>query len=107
MTVAGASAAGKGGVFGRLWRKFGEVARKLGLVGDADVRAALEEQESSAPRKKIGEILVERGKLTPPDVKRVLEHQARSGAGRKPRRKGPARAGRKPSKAARREKGRG
>jgi RNA polymerase primary sigma factor len=62
-------------IFGRIWQRFGDVAKKLGLVGDADVQSALERQEASSPRKKIGEILVEDGKLSKDHVKKVLSHQ--------------------------------
>lgn len=61
--------------FGKRHRRFGEVARRLGLIDDADIRQALREQASANPRRKIGEILVARGKLTPADVECVLAHQ--------------------------------
>jgi len=62
-------------IFNRIWQRFGEVAKKLGLVGDADVRKALARQETSETHKKVGEILVESGKLSRRHVDKVLDHQ--------------------------------
>jgi len=66
---------GGAGFFGRVWTRFGEVARTLGIVHEHDVNEALDHQEASAPRKKLGEILVERGKMTDDHVEAVLREQ--------------------------------
>jgi len=66
---------GGAGFFGRVWSRFGEVARTLGIVHEHDVNEALDHQESKAPRKKLGEILVERGKMTDDHVEAVLREQ--------------------------------
>jgi len=63
------------GFFGRVWSRFGEVARTLGIVHEHDVNEALDHQEASVPRKKLGEILVERGKMTDDHVEAVLKEQ--------------------------------
>ena len=77
-------------IFGRIWQRFGDVAKKLGLVGDADVQSALERQEGSLRGKKIGEILVEDGKLSKDHVDKVLDHQKKSGRATPPASKPPA-----------------
>ncbi len=69
---------GGAGFFGRVWARFGEVARNLGIVHEHDVNEALEHQETTAPTKKIGEILVEKGKMTDDHVEAVLQHQRSS-----------------------------
>jgi hypothetical protein len=69
------SGAGGPGFFGRVWAQFGEVARKLGIVHEHDVNEALEHQETTRPRKKLGEILVEKGKMTDDHVAAVLKEQ--------------------------------
>ena len=66
---------GGAGFFGRVWSRFGEVARTLGIVHEHDVNEALDHQETLTPRKKLGEILVERGKMTDDHVKAVLREQ--------------------------------
>ncbi len=67
------------GVFGRLWARFGEVAKHLGIVGEEDVREALEHQKKRKrardPHKKIGEILVEKGKIGDAHVAEILAKQ--------------------------------
>jgi hypothetical protein len=67
--------AGSPGMFGRFWERFGEVAKKLGLIGDADVQDALARQGQTEPRKKIGEILVESGRISAEHISTVLNHQ--------------------------------
>ena len=69
------SGAGEPGFFGRVWAQFGEVARKLGIVHEHDINEALEHQETTQPRKKLGEILVEKGKMTDDHVAAVLKEQ--------------------------------
>ena len=69
---------GGAGLFGRVWARFGEVARKLGIAHEHDVNEALEHQETTLPRKKLGEILVERGKMTDDHVEAVLREQKSS-----------------------------
>jgi hypothetical protein len=88
-------------VFGKIWERFGEVAKRLGLVGDLDVMDALSEQERMPPpRKRIGEILVDGGKLSADHVEQVLQRQrgedgeADKKAGKKPEKK----AAKKPAK---------
>ena len=66
------------GFFGRVWARFGEVARTLGIVHEHDINEALEHQEATLPRKKLGEILVERGKMTDDHVEAVLREQKSS-----------------------------
>ncbi|MHC4248303.1 MAG: hypothetical protein ACYS9X_04170 [Planctomycetota bacterium] len=66
---------GGAGFFGRVWARFGEVARTLGIVHEHDVNEALEHQETTAPQKKLGEILVEKGKMTDDHVEAVLREQ--------------------------------
>ncbi|MHC5053341.1 MAG: hypothetical protein ACYTKD_01340 [Planctomycetota bacterium] len=66
---------GGAGFFGRVWARFGEVARTLGIVHEHDVNEALEHQETTTPRKKLGEILVEKGKMTDDHVEAVLREQ--------------------------------
>jgi len=69
----------KRGVFGRLWARFGEVAKHLGIVAEEDVREALEHQKKRKrarhPHKKIGEILVETGKIGDAHVEKILAKQ--------------------------------
>ena len=67
------------GFFGKVWARFGEVAKRLGIVHEHDVNEALEHQERTLPRKKLGEILVEKGKMTDDHVETILREQ-RSGA---------------------------
>ena len=69
---------GGAGFFGRVWTRFGEVARTLGIVHEHDVNEALDHQETLTPRKKLGEILVERGKMTDDHVEAVLKEQRSS-----------------------------
>ena len=82
---AGGDSRDRRGVFGRLWVRFGEVAKHLGIVGEDDVREALEHQKERKrardPHKKIGEILVEKGKIADAHVEEILAKQeaARSG----------------------------
>lgn len=66
---------GGAGFFGRVWARFGEVARTLGIVHEHDINDALEHQETTAPRKRLGEILVEKGKMTDDHVVTVLKEQ--------------------------------
>ena len=76
---AGDGSSDKRGVFGRLWARFGEVAKHLGIVGEEDVREALEHQKKRKrardPHKKIGEILVEKGKIGDAHVEEILAKQ--------------------------------
>ena len=66
---------GGAGFFGRVWSRFGEVARTLGIVHEHDINEALDHQETTAPQKKLGEILVEKGKMTDDHVETVLKEQ--------------------------------
>jgi hypothetical protein len=68
------------GFFGKVWARFGEVARRLGIVHEHDVNEALEHQETTVPRKKLGEILVEKGKMTDDHVKAILREQLSGGS---------------------------
>ena len=98
----GAEGKNDAGLFGRVWARFGEVARRLGIVHEHDVNEALDHQEAAVPRKKLGEILVEKGKMTDDHVEVVLkEQQAGAGeAGEKPAAKPKAKAPKaKPKKA--------
>ena len=65
----------KGGIFGSIWNKFGEVAVQLGLVSDSNIEKALAKQAAGQPGKRIGETLVDDGKLTADQVKKVLRTQ--------------------------------
>jgi hypothetical protein len=76
---------GHDGIFGRIWERFGDVAKKLGLVGDADVQDALARQQGTIPRKRIGEILMEDGKLSRDHVDQVLDKQKRLMPGAEPK----------------------
>ena len=73
----------KEGFFERMWRKFGEVAKRLGLVSDSDIEEALAKQQSGRPGKRIGEILVEDEKITMDHVDKVLKDQKKSSKSRK------------------------
>ena len=87
------------GVFGRIWERFGEVAKKLGLVAEADVERALSEQETMAPpRKRIGEILVEGGKLNADHIEQVLKHQRGEESKKAEAKKAPKKAPKKVAK---------
>lgn len=70
-----AQGGGGAGLFGRIRARFGEIARILGIVHEHDVNEALEHQETTVPRKKLGEILVEKGKMTDDHVEAVLKEQ--------------------------------
>jgi polyhydroxyalkanoate synthesis regulator phasin len=65
----------KGGFFGKIWNKFGEVAVHLGLVNDSNIEKALAKQATDKPRRRLGETLVAAGKLTKDQVKEVLKIQ--------------------------------
>jgi hypothetical protein len=56
------------------WRPLGELLVEAGLVGSADLEAALAEQQRSGHR--LGEILVARGAISGPELTRVLAEQA-------------------------------
>ncbi len=71
---------GSAGLFGRVWSRFGVVARKLGIVHEHDINEALDHQETTAPQKKLGEILVEKGKMTDDHVEVVLKEQRSTSA---------------------------
>ena len=123
------SAGGEGGdrrsIFGRLWARFGDVAKSLGIVGEEDVREALLHQEERKrardPHKKIGEILVEKGKMGDGHVKKVLAEQKRTASGKakaasgtrkkakaaKPKKKAKTKAKKKGKKKARKKAKRG
>jgi hypothetical protein len=74
-----ATKGGEGGLFGRLWERFGEVAERLGVVHRKDVAKALADQKkrkaSRQPHRKIGTILVEQGKMQKEHVEKVLKEQ--------------------------------
>jgi hypothetical protein len=65
----------KGGFFGKIWNKFGEVAVHLGLASDSNVEKALAKQATDKLRRRLGETLVAAGKLTKDQVKEVLKIQ--------------------------------
>ena len=69
----------KGGLWGRLRERFGDVARRLGFVAHEDVEEALDRQKerkaARRPHKKIGRILVEGGKMAAAHVGDVLKEQ--------------------------------
>ena len=56
------------------WRPLGRLLVESGLVGSAELEAALAEQQRSGHR--LGEILVARGVISGPDLTRVLAEQA-------------------------------
>ncbi|MDH4027618.1 MAG: hypothetical protein OEU95_02145 [Nitrospirota bacterium] len=68
------------GILGMIWRKFGEVAKRLGLISDLDIEEALAKQQSGFANKRIGEILVENEKLTADHVEEVLKGQKEAAA---------------------------
>ena len=67
------------GLLGKVWDRFGDVAKRLGFAGDSDVKQALDHQEerkaARRPHKKIGQILVDRGKMGGGEVREVLKQQ--------------------------------
>ena len=65
----------KGGFFGKVWNRFGEIAVQLGLVSDSNIEKALAKQEAEQPRRRLGETLVDDGKITADNVKEVLRIQ--------------------------------
>ncbi len=85
--AGGGSSGNRASIFGRLWSRFGEVARQLGIVHEHDVREALEQQEerrrAKAPHKKIGQILVEQGRMKDSHVDKVLTEQKKVEAKKK------------------------
>lgn len=87
------------GVWGRVWHRFGDVAKKLGLAGEGDVEQALDHQKERKslrrPHKKIGQILVEHGKMEQGHVKDVLKEQKKGKAAPKKAKKGKAAKGKK------------
>jgi hypothetical protein len=64
-----------GGILNRIRMRFGEVAKRLGLVSSSDVENALVKQESGTFRRPIGEILVDEEKITADHVGEVLKVQ--------------------------------
>ncbi len=80
------------GVLGRMWGRFGDVAKRLGFVGASDVRRAVEHQKErnaeGGPHKKIGEVLVDHGKMKDHHVEKVLAEQKKSA--KKPKKKAKA-----------------
>ncbi len=103
---AGDDSRDRRGVFGRLWARFGEVAKHLGIVGEEDVREALEHQEKRKrarhPHKKIGEILVEKGKIADAHVEEILAKQKAARSGKK-KAKAAAKTKKKAKKAAKKK----
>jgi len=71
----------KGGFFGKVWNRFGEVAIQLGLVSDLNIEKALAKQEADRPRRLLGETLVDDGKITADNVKEVLRIQKERAVG--------------------------
>ncbi len=71
----------KGGFFGKVWNRFGEVAVQLGLASDSNIEKALAKQEADRPRRRLGETLVDDGKITADNVKEVLRIQKERAAG--------------------------
>ncbi len=71
----------KGGFFGKVWNRFGEVAVQLGLVSDSNIEKALAKQETDQPRRLLGETLVDDGMITADDVKKILGIQKEWPAG--------------------------
>ena len=65
----------KGGILGKIRMRFGEVAKRLGLLDSSDIENALVRQESDMFRRRIGEILVDDGRITSDHVGEVLKVQ--------------------------------
>jgi hypothetical protein len=106
--MAAKASGGGRGLFERLWERFGEVAKRMRIVGDGDVRKALSEQKArkgrSEPHKKIGRLLVESGKMKGSEVGKVLAEQKKSAGKTKKEAAAPKKkAARKPKKAAKKK----
>jgi len=84
----------KGGFFGNIWSRFGEVAVQLGLVSDSNIEKALAKQAAEKPRRRIGETLVADGKITADQMKEVLRIQ-KEGSRKATAKKPTAKAGKK------------
>src|SRR5689334_14701688 len=56
-------------------KKIGELLVEAGIVTEADVSAALEEQTASGTADRLGEVLISMGKATAVDVARALAKQ--------------------------------
>ncbi len=107
------------GVLGRMWGRFGDVAKRLGFVRDRDVREALDHQKErnaeGGPHRKIGEVLVDHGKMKDHHVEKVLAEQKKSAkkpktaamAGKKTTKKTTKKATKKTAKKTARKTGRG
>ncbi len=63
------------GFFGNISMKFGEVAQRLGLIRNSDIKEALAKQESDKSHRRIGNILVDDNKMTMEDVEYVVNNQ--------------------------------
>lgn len=50
----------KGGFFGKVWNRFGEVAVQLGLVSGSNIEKALLKQKADQHRRRLGETLVDK-----------------------------------------------